>query len=98
MSRRQQPATPPQPGSHPDPRPITRAADQHYAFKYCSPSRCALQSGRNPLHVNVLNSDIRQHNEAVDPVGGFQGIPVNMTTIAAKLSALGYQAHAAGKW
>jgi arylsulfatase B len=23
--------------------------DQHYVFKYCSPSRCALQSGRNPI-------------------------------------------------
>jgi arylsulfatase I/J len=74
------------------------ALDQHYAFQYCSPSRCALQSGRNPIHVNVLNDDIRNHNEAEDPVGGFQGIPVNMTTIAGKLSQAGYQCHAAGKW
>lgn len=27
-----------------------------YAFKYCSPTRCAIQSGRNPIHVNVDNS------------------------------------------
>ena len=72
--------------------------EQHYAFKYCSPSRCALQSGRNPLHVNVLNNDIRVHNEVNDPVGGFQGVPVNMTTIAAKLSQAGYSCHIAGKW
>jgi hypothetical protein len=39
----------------------------------CSPSRCALQSGRNPIHVNVLNNDIRAHNPA-DTVGGFQGL------------------------
>jgi hypothetical protein len=44
-------------------------------YKLCSPSRCALQSGRNPIHVNVLNSPIVQHNPA-DPVGGFQGMPV----------------------
>ena len=27
--------------------------DQHFAFKFCSPSRSAIQSGRNPIHVNV---------------------------------------------
>jgi arylsulfatase A-like enzyme len=40
-------------------------------YRLCSPSRCALQSGRNPIHVNVLNSPIVQHNPA-DPVGGYQ--------------------------
>ena len=25
--------------------------DRNYAFQYCSPSRSALQSGRNPIHV-----------------------------------------------
>ena len=59
--------------------------EQHYAFQYCSPSRCALQSGRNPIHVNVLNDDIRNHNEASDPVGGFQGIPVSSGVTAASL-------------
>lgn len=29
---------------------------RHYVFQYCSPSRSALHTGRNPLHVNVLNS------------------------------------------
>jgi arylsulfatase A-like enzyme len=29
--------------------------DSMYAFKYCSPSRSALQTGRNPIHVNVVN-------------------------------------------
>ena len=27
--------------------------DQAFVFKYCSPTRCALQTGRNPVHVNV---------------------------------------------
>ena len=35
--------------------------NHHYAFKFCSPTRCALQSGRNPIHVNVMN---------LDPAGG----------------------------
>lgn len=26
---------------------------RHYVFMYCSPSRSALHTGRNPLHVNV---------------------------------------------
>ena len=29
--------------------------DRHYAFQYCSPSRSALLSGRNPISVNVQN-------------------------------------------
>jgi arylsulfatase B len=29
--------------------------NQHYTFKFCSPTRSALQSGRNPIHVNVQN-------------------------------------------
>ena len=29
--------------------------NQHYTFKFCSPTRSALQSGRNPVHVNVQN-------------------------------------------
>lgn len=66
-------------------------------YRICSPSRCALQSGRNPVHVNVLNSDMEQHNEA-DPLGGYQGIPLNMTTVARKLSNGGYATHAVGKW
>lgn len=71
--------------------------DRHYVYKICSPSRCALQSGRNPIHVNVLNDDVRFHNP-LDPIGGQQGIPLNMTTIATKLKAAGYTTHAAGKW
>ena len=52
--------------------------DRNYLFWYCSPSRSALQTGRNPIHVNVDNSDMTQRNPA-DPVGGFEGIPRNMT-------------------
>jgi arylsulfatase B len=70
---------------------------RHYGFQYCSPTRSALQSGRNPVHVNVLNSSPLQHN-AKDPVSGYAGIPRNMTGIAAKLKTAGYATHMVGKW
>lgn len=62
--------------------------DRAIAFKYCSPSRCALQSGRNPIHVNVHN----------DVFGDDTGIPVQMTCLASKLKLAGYRTIAAGKW
>ena len=62
--------------------------DRAIAFKYCSPSRCALQSGRNPIHVNVHN----------DVFSNDTGIPVQMTCLASKLKLAGYRTVAAGKW
>jgi len=71
--------------------------NRHYAFMYCSPSRSALQTGRNPIHVNVLNLSPNFHNPA-DPVSGFAAIPRNMTGIATKLKQAGYSTHMVGKW
>lgn len=71
--------------------------DRFYTFKFCSPTRCALQSGRNPVRVNVVNGDNTWHNPS-DPVGGFAGIPRNMTTIATLVSSAGYITRMAGKW
>ena len=31
--------------------------DRHYTYKYCSPSRSSLLSGRLPVHVNIYNDD-----------------------------------------
>ena len=71
--------------------------ERHYVHKYCSPSRCAFQTGRSPIHVNVLNSPTSQHNPQ-DPDGGFQGVPRKMTGVAEKLKAgAGYATHMAGK-
>ena len=64
--------------------------NRHYVYKYCSPSRSALQSGRNPYHVNPLNAEPEISNPA-DPVSGFAAIPRNMTGIATKLAAAGYK-------
>lgn len=69
---------------------------RHYVFMYCSPSRSALHTGRNPLHVNVLNSYLDIHNPA-DPVGGYQGVPLNMTFLPQKLQTAGYKTHFVGK-
>ena len=71
--------------------------DRHYAFAFCSPSRSALHTGRNPIHVNVLNSDLASVN-LKDPVSGFAGIPRNMTAFPEKLMKAGYNTVQAGKW
>ena len=36
--------------------------NRQYVYKYCSPTRSALQSGRNPYHVNNINPDPTLHN------------------------------------
>ena len=83
--------TPPEwrPHNRPHPPPL-RPAD-------CSPSRSSYQSGRLPIHVNVVNLDMSFAN-ASDPVSGFAGVPRNMTGIAAKLKSAGYATHMVGKW
>jgi hypothetical protein len=53
-------------------------------------------TGRNPIHVNVVNGQTTLLNPA-DPVSGYSGIPTNMTSIAEKLVSAGYRAHAVGK-
>lgn len=74
--------------------------DQHYAYKFCSPSRSAIQSGRNPIHVNVQNYQPVVWNERNPNINtGFAGIPVNMTVIAQILKReKGYATHFVGKW
>ena len=59
--------------------------DRFYTFSFCSPSRSALHTGRNPIHVNILNSDLAAVNLS-DPVSGFAGIPRNMTAFPERLA------------
>jgi arylsulfatase B len=70
---------------------------RHYVYQFCSPTRCAIQTGRNPLQVNPLNLEPDVANPS-DPIGGFAGIARNFTGIAAKLAQAGYRTHFAGKW
>lgn len=71
--------------------------DQHYAYKFCSPSRSAFLTGRLPIHVNDKNHPLFIYNPN-DPVSGFSGIPRNMTGIATRLREAGYSAQMVGKW
>ena len=71
--------------------------DRHYAYMFCSPSRSAVQSGRNPIHVNTINGAPNIRNPA-DVVSGYAGIPRNMTGIAEHMLSAGYETHAYGKW
>eukprot|EP00929_Paragymnodinium_shiwhaense_P002626 TRINITY_DN102929_c0_g1_i1.p1 TRINITY_DN102929_c0_g1~~TRINITY_DN102929_c0_g1_i1.p1 ORF type:complete len:576 (-),score=62.06 TRINITY_DN102929_c0_g1_i1:124-1851(-) len=71
--------------------------DRFYIHKICSPSRCSLQTGRAPIHVNVQNVAPECSNK-LDSVGGYQGIPLNMTGIASHMKRAGYRTHMVGKW
>jgi arylsulfatase B len=71
--------------------------DRFYVHKFCSPTRCAIQTGRAPIHVNVINAAPEVHN-ASDPISGFAGIPRNMTGVAEVMRRAGYSTHYAGKW
>ena len=71
--------------------------DRHYSYKICSPSRCSIQTGRLPVHVNVVNTAPEVFNRH-DVVSGFAGIPRNMTGIATRLQEAGYRTHMSGKW
>ena len=71
--------------------------DRHYVHKICSPSRVALQSGRSPIHSNVQNVHPEVVNEE-DEFGGFQGMPLNMTSMADVMKSAGYSTHMVGKW
>ena len=68
-----------------------------YAYHMCSPTRSSLQSGRLPMHVNVVNSNPTIYN-ASESSGTGAGIPRNMTTVATKLRDAGYKTVMAGKW
>ena len=39
--------------------------DRHYVFKFCSPTRSSILSGRLPIHVNQENSATEQPNAGV---------------------------------
>ena len=71
--------------------------EQFYTFKYCSPTRSALQSGRNPIHVNVLNT-LDAYNPNSTDSAGVSGVALNFTTLPEKMRLAGYVPHAVGKW
>lgn len=64
--------------------------DRNYVHKYCSPTRCAIQSGRNPIHVNAQNVAMTRFDPE-NPRTGISGIPLNMTGFAQRLGEAGYK-------
>ena len=50
---------------------VVVGAERFYVHKICSPTRCAIQSGRAPIYVNVQNVKPEAHNPD-DAVGGYQ--------------------------
>jgi len=71
--------------------------DRFYAEKICSPSRCSLLTGRHAIHVNVQNV-LPEMSNPEDTDGGYQGVAVNMTSVATKLKDVGYTTRLIGKW
>eukprot|EP00605_Chrysophyceae_sp_TOSAG23-4_P001295 GSChrysophyteH1.ASY1.ANO1.1409.1 assembled CDS len=71
--------------------------DRFYTEKICSPSRSSFLSGRHGIHVNQQNVFPEVRNTD-DPLGGWQGIPLNMTLFSEKLQSVGYDTHIVGKW
>lgn len=63
--------------------------ERHYTYRFCSPSRSALLSGRLPIHVNEDNPP------SITSKGG---IDLRMTLLPQKLKQAGYTTATYGKW
>ena len=62
--------------------------DRFYVYKFCSPTRSSLLSGRLPYHVNEGNGPI---------TAAGAGIPSAFTTLSERLNAAGWSCHQLGK-
>ena len=63
--------------------------DRHYLHFICSPSRCAMQSGRAPIHVKTNNKPIMSIENGLNP---------KMTGMAEVMRSAGCKTHYVGKW
>lgn len=63
--------------------------ERHYVYRYCSPTRSSLLSGRLPYHDHQTNGGL---------FGSRFGTNLNMTLLPAKLQRAGYRTVMRGKW
>lgn len=63
--------------------------DSFYTASVCGPSRTSLMSGRLPIHVNMINPFVWSSEGS---------LPLEMTTMASKLTSTGYRCYHVGKW
>lgn len=69
--------------------------ERHYVFRFCSPSRRAFLTGRLPTSLTTIQPD---NLDAKWPTNLCSDVlPLATTTIAEKLSAVGYACHFVGK-
>ncbi len=64
--------------------------DQHYAYRYCSPTRSSLMTGRLPIHVNQQNNAGWGWTAAA--------VHPKFTMLPEKLASRNYVSHQIGKW
>lgn len=65
---------------------------------FCAPSRSAIQSGRDPVYVNVVNAAGGGYNPSMAAAGVSGGIPCGMTGLGEVMARGGYATHYLGKW
>jgi arylsulfatase A-like enzyme len=65
--------------------------NKHYVYKFCSPTRGSMLSGRYPFRLGSMRSNFI-------PWSRPDGLNLNFTLLPAHLKSMGYSTHQVGKW